>query len=415
MLERANGEILQTMTPDRLVDQALGQSLPVQGLRAWLRTQQKPQPGMRVIERDAQGRIVSFEQDGWSARLSNFDALGPRLVSLLRSETGSQDVGSTGRRLTVLYDLPAPAKLNLFLHVVGRRDDGYHLLQTVFRLISLADRIDVDLRRDGNIVRETDMLGVPHGEDLVVRAARALQAHTGTKLGAQIKVKKNIPAGGGLGGGSSDAATVLLALNRLWETRLSRAALMQLGLGLGADVPVFIAGQNAFAQGIGEQLTPVKLPERSYVVVQPAQSVPTAAVFGASDLTRDTDPVKMTDFSGVKLFAEFCGEIDQQSSFLQDFGRNDLQPVVLKRYPVVRQALDWLTQAGLDARMTGSGACLFVGFPGVQQAAAVHQKLLAKTRTDFSSAALAGVLNPIQSILVCEGLSEHPMRHWIES
>ena len=315
----------------------------------------------------------------------------------------------------MLYDLPAPAKLNLFLHVVGQRADGYHLLQTVFRLISLADRIDVDLRRDGKIVRETDMLGVPHDEDLVVRAARALQAHTGTKLGAQIKVKKNIPAGGGLGGGSSDAATVLLALNRLWETRLSRAALMQLGLGLGADVPVFIAGQNAFAQGIGEQLTPVLLPERSYVVVQPAQSVPTADVFGASDLTRDTDPVKMTDFSGVKLFAEFCGETDQQSSSLQDFGRNDLQPVVMKRYPVVRQALDWLTQAGLNARMTGSGACLFVGFPGVQQAAAVHQKLLAKTRTDFSSAALAGVLNPIQSISVCEGLSEHPMRHWIES
>jgi 4-diphosphocytidyl-2-C-methyl-D-erythritol kinase len=315
----------------------------------------------------------------------------------------------------VLYDLPAPAKLNLFLHVVGRRADGYHLLQTVFRLIGLADRIDVDLRRDGKIVRETDLLGVPHDEDLVVRAARILQAHTGTKLGAQIKVKKNIPAGGGLGGGSSDAATVLIALNRLWETRLSRTALMQLGLVLGADVPVFIAGQNAFAQGIGEQLTPVRLPERSYVVVQPAQSVPTAAVFGAPDLTRDTDPVKITDFSGVKLFAEFCGEIDQQSSFLQDFGRNDLQPVVMKRYPVVHQALNWLTQAGLEARMTGSGACLFVGFPSVQQATAIHQKLLVKTRTDFSSAALAGVLNPIQSISVCEGLSEHPLRHWIES
>jgi 4-diphosphocytidyl-2-C-methyl-D-erythritol kinase len=315
----------------------------------------------------------------------------------------------------VLYDLPAPAKLNLFLHVVGRRDDGYHLLQTVFRLISLADRIDIDVRRDGNIVRETDMVGVPHDQDLVVRAARALQAHTGTKLGAQIKVTKNIPSGGGLGGGSSDAATVLLALNRLWETRLSRAALMRLGLGLGADVPVFIAGQNAFAQGIGEQLTPLTLPERSYVVVQPAQSVPTAAVFGDSDLTRDTDPVKMTDFSGIKLFAEFCGEIDQKSSFLQDFGRNDLQPVVMKRYPVVRQALDWLAQAKLSARMTGSGSCLFIGFLGVQQATAVHQKLLAKTRTDFSSAALAGVLNPIQSMFVCEGLSEHPLLHWIES
>ena len=315
----------------------------------------------------------------------------------------------------MLYDLPAPAKLNLFLHVVGRRADGYHLLQTVFRLIDLADRIDLDVRPDGKIMRETDMLGVPHDEDLVVRAARALQAQTGTKHGAQIRVKKNIPAGGGLGGGSSDAATVLIGLNRLWGTGLSRGALMQLGLTLGADVPVFISGQNAFAQGIGEQLTPLSLPERSYVVVQPAQSVPTVAVFGDPDLTRDTDPVKMTDFSGVKLFAEFCGEIDQASSFLQDFGRNDLQPVVMKRYPVVRQALDWLNQAGLNARMTGSGACLFAGFPSVEQATAVHQKLLAKTRTDFSSAALAGVLNPIQSISVCEGLSEHPLRHWIES
>jgi len=315
----------------------------------------------------------------------------------------------------VLYDLPAPAKLNLFLHVIGRRADGYHLLQTVFRLIDLADRIDLDVRPDGKIVRETDMVGVPHDEDLVVRAARALQAQTGAKYGAQIRVKKNIPAGGGLGGGSSDAATVLIGLNRLWGTGLSRVALMQLGLTLGADVPVFISGQNAFAQGIGEQLTPLALPERSYVVVQPAQSVPTVTVFGDPDLTRDTDPVKMTDFSGVKLFDEFCVEIDQKSSFPQDFGSNDLQPVVLKRYPVVRQAVDWLEQAGLNARMTGSGACLFVGFSNVQQAAAVHQKLLAKTRTDFSSAALAGVLNPIQSISVCEGLSEHPLRHWIES
>jgi 4-diphosphocytidyl-2-C-methyl-D-erythritol kinase len=226
-------------------------------------------------------------------------------------------------------------------------------------LISLADRIDVDLRRDGKIVRETDMLGVPHDEDLVVRAARALQTHTGTKLGAQIKVKKNIPAGGGLGGGSSDAATVLLALNRLWETRLSRAALMQLGLGLGADVPVFIAGQNAFAQGIGEQLTPVKLPERSYVVVQPAQSVPTAAVFGASDLTRDTDPVKMTDFSGVKLFAEFCGETDQQSSSLQDFGRNDLQPPAEAACREVIQVAAWLEGRFGNSRMSGSGSAVF--------------------------------------------------------
>lgn len=315
----------------------------------------------------------------------------------------------------MLYDLPAPAKLNLFLHVVGRRADGYHLLQTVFRLIDLADRIDIDLRTDGKIVRETDMVGVPHDQDLVVRAARALQAHTGVTQGAQINVQKNIPVGGGLGGGSSDAATVLIALNRLWNTRLNRETLMRLGLALGADVPVFIAGQNAFAQGIGEQLTPLLLPQRAYLLVQPAQSVPTLAVFGDPDLTRDTNPVKMTDFSGIKLFDEFYGEIDQKSGFSQSFGRNDLQSVVLKRYPVVRQTFSWLKQADLNVRMTGSGACLFAGFANVQQATAAHQKLLAKTRTDFSSAAVAGVFNPIQSMSVCEGLSEHPLRHWVDS
>lgn len=151
----------------------------------------------------------------------------------------------------MLYDLAAPAKLNLFLHVVGRRPDGYHLLQTVFRLIDLSDSLDIDTRRDGKIVRDTDMLGVEHDDDLVVRAAKALQQHTGRKLGAQIRVRKRIPSGAGLGGGSSDAATVLIALNRLWQTGLSRQELKQLGLSLGADVPLFIFGQNAFAEGIG--------------------------------------------------------------------------------------------------------------------------------------------------------------------
>ena len=306
--------------------------------------------------------------------------------------------------MTMLYDVPAPAKLNLFLHVTGRRPDGYHLLQTVFRFISLADTLDFDVRTDGQVVRETDMPGVAHDDDLVVRAARALQRHTGTRRGAQIRVQKRIPAGGGLGGGSSDAASVLIALYRLWETNLSREALMRIGLALGADVPVFIFGQNAFAQGIGEDLSPVELPDQAYIVVQPAQSVPTAGVFQAPDLTRNTDPVKITDFSGL---SEFIGAKD-------GFGHNDLQPVVLNRYPVVRQSLDWLNQSGFEARMTGSGACLFIEFPGGQQASLAHQKLLAKMRTDYSDA-VAGAQCPIQSLVVCEGLPGHPLRHWIKS
>ena len=315
----------------------------------------------------------------------------------------------------MLYDLPAPAKLNLFLHVVGRRADGYHLLQTVFRFISLTDSLDIDTRADGRICRETDMQGVEHDDDLVVRAARLLQKSTGVKQGAQIKVRKRIPSGAGLGGGSSDAATVLIALNRLWETSLSREKLMRLGLQLGADVPVFIFGQNAFAEGVGEQLTPVELPRQAFLVIQPAQGVPTQGIFQAPDLTRDTEPVKIMDFSG------------RQAVTRLGFGHNDLQPVVLSRYPVVRQAFNWLEQAGFSARMTGSGSCFFIGFQTIEQAEVAYQKLIAKIRTDFSdvagavkSAGLVGFtssdsVSPIQAIQVCEGISEHPLRHWIDS
>ena len=299
----------------------------------------------------------------------------------------------------MLYDLPAPAKLNLFLHVVGRRPDGYHLLQTVFRFIDLADSLDIDARRDGQVHRETDMPGVPPEQDLVVRAALALQRHTGTHLGAQLRLRKRVPAGGGLGGGSSDAATVLIALNRLWRTGLSREQLMRIGLELGADVPVFVFGQSAFAQGIGDLLTAVELPPRAYVVVQPAQSVPTEGVFRDPDLTRDTDPVKITDFSG-------------RSS---DFGHNDLQAVVVRHYPVVQHALAWLDGAGYSARMTGSGACLFIEFPDLQQASFAHQNLLAKMRTERSGAAGVSAACPVQAIMVANGLAEHPLRHWIES
>ena len=306
----------------------------------------------------------------------------------------------------MLYDLSAPAKLNLFLHVVGRREDGYHLLQTVFRFISLADRLDIDVRADGQIGRETNLPGVPHDEDLVVRAARLLQQATGVKQGAHIHVRKQIPSGAGLGGGSSDAATVLIALNRLWRTGLSRAQLMALGLQLGADVPVFVFGQNAFAEGVGEQLTPVELPRQAYLVIQPAQGVPTQGIFQAPDLTRDTEPVKIMDFSERQMITRL------------GFGHNDLQPVVLNRFPVVRQTLDWLEQAGFNARMTGSGSCFFIGFQSVQQAEVANQKMLAKIRVDFSDIASVGAGSTeslIQSIMVCDSLPEHPLRYWIDS
>ena len=308
----------------------------------------------------------------------------------------------------MLYDLAAPAKLNLFLHVIGRRPDGYHQLQTVFRLIDLCDLLDIDTRSDGQIVRETDMVGVTHDDDLVVRAAKALQQHTGTKLGAQMRVRKRIPSGAGLGGGSSDAATVLIALNRLWQTRLTRQALMQLGLGLGADVPFFIFGRSAFAEGIGEKLTALDLPQQAYLVVQPAQHVPTQGIFQDPDLTRNTDPVKIMDFSGRQIVTSL------------GFGRNDLQPVVLKRYSVVRQALDWLDKAelsanGFKARMTGSGACLFLNFPDATLAESARQRLLAKISTDFSDTAMADTPSPIQSVFVCNGLDVHPLQDWVDS
>jgi 4-diphosphocytidyl-2-C-methyl-D-erythritol kinase len=308
----------------------------------------------------------------------------------------------------MLYDLAAPAKLNLFLHVIGRRPDGYHLLQTVFRLIDLCDLLDIDTRSDGQIVRETDMVGVTHDDDLVVRAAKALQQHTGTKLGAQIRVRKRIPSGAGLGGGSSDAACVLIALNRLWQTRLTRQALMQVGLGLGADVPFFIFGQSAFAEGIGEKLTALDLPQQAYLVVQPAQHVPTQGIFQDPDLTRNTDPVKIMDFSGRQIVTSL------------GFGRNDLQPIVLKRYAVVRQALDWLNKAefsanGFKARMTGSGACLFLSFPDATLAENARQRLLAKISTDFSDTAMADTPSPIQSVFVCNGLDVHPLQDWVDS
>ncbi len=238
----------------------------------------------------------------------------------------------------------APAKLNLFLHITGRRPDGFHSLETVFQIVDLCDELELTVRDDGRILRDpppTDALlaSLPEAEDLTIRAARLLQQASGTHLGAAVHVHKRIPAGGGLGGGSSDAAAVLLALNRLWSLDWPRQRLAELGLQLGSDVPVFVHGRSAFARGRGEELIPLDLPPRWFLIVHPGVSVATREVFGAPDLTRDTAPLKIPGLPG-------------------DGGRNDCEPVVRRRYPSVARALDLLAPAG--ARLTGTGACVFV-------------------------------------------------------
>lgn len=242
--------------------------------------------------------------------------------------------------MTDFASFPAPAKLNLFLHVVGRRADGYHLLQSVFRLIDRHDTLYLRISENGLVRRTREVDGVPEAQDLCVRAARLLQRHTGCRFGVDIRLEKRLPMGGGLGGGSSDAATVLLALNRLWGLDLPRRELLQLGLQLGADVPVFVFGRNAWAEGIGEQLQPMILPPAWYVVLTPAVHVATAQVFASRELTRDTNPAKM-------------------AAFFKGYGHNDLEPVVCRQYPAVASALEWLKQFG-DARMSGSGASVFL-------------------------------------------------------
>jgi len=238
----------------------------------------------------------------------------------------------------------APAKLNLFLHITGRRADGFHELETVFQLIDLHDELDIRLRDDGRIVRDPPpsdamLASLADDEDLTVRAARLLQQASCTRLGASLHVTKHIPAGGGLGGGSSDAAAVLLALNELWSLRWPREKLAELGLALGSDVPVFVLGRSAFARGRGEVLTPIELPPRWFLVVHPGVSVSTREIFGAPELTRDTAPLKI-------------------AALPADGGRNDCEPVVSRRCPAVAEALARLASHG--ARLTGTGACVFV-------------------------------------------------------
>jgi 4-diphosphocytidyl-2-C-methyl-D-erythritol kinase len=289
--------------------------------------------------------------------------------------------------------LPAPAKLNLFLHVLGRRDDGYHELQSAFALIDLADWIDIERRTDGELCRTGDEVG-EREMDLALRAARLLQQRSASRFGADIHVTKRIPAGAGLGGGSSDAATTLIALNRVWGTGLSRAQLADLALELGADVPFFIHGTNAFAEGRGERLTPLSLRSAHYAVIWPQVHVSTKEIFEDSGLTRNSKATKMSDFSAA---------VDHEPQTRRDgaearnpvlFGANDLEAVARRRFPVIDLVLSHLAQFGA-ARMTGSGSAAF---------AAVASEEAARAAVSDLPASWCG--------WVVRGLAEHPLRAW---
>ena len=251
--------------------------------------------------------------------------------------------------------LPAPAKLNLMLHILGRRADGYHELQTLFQFLDFGDELGFALRTDGEIRLHTPIDGVPHDSNLIVRAARLLQQHANCTLGADIWLDKRLPMGGGIGGGSSDAATTLLGLNHLWQLNYSEDQLASLGLSLGADVPVFVRGHAAFAEGVGEKLQPVTLSEPWFLVAIPQVLVSTAEIFSDPELTRDTPPIKVR-------------------SLLEGGGRNDCQPVVTKRYPEVRNALILLNKF-VPTRLTGTGACVFGSFPNQDDADKVARQL----------------------------------------
>ena len=281
--------------------------------------------------------------------------------------------------MRTLYDVPAPAKLNLFLHITGRRPDGYHLIESVFMLIDWQDRLHFDLRTDGQITRQ-DLSGMRLPDnDLIVRAARALQAATGCTAGAEIGVDKSIPAQAGMGGGSSDAATTLLALNRLWGLKLPRPALEAIGLELGADVPFFLRGRNAWVEGIGDIITPLDqaqhLPAQRFVVIKPDTGLDTKLIFSSPSLKRDSQRATILNFAA-KHF---------------DFGHNDLQPVAQTLCPDVKKAIDLLEAHGLHGRMTGSGSAVF---------APIEQTLEIKDApSDWM-------------IRVCDNLEIHPLHGW---
>ncbi|VVD69241.1 4-diphosphocytidyl-2C-methyl-D-erythritol kinase [Pandoraea cepalis] len=265
----------------------------------------------------------------------------------------------------ILRDCPAPAKLNLFLHIVGRRPNGYHELQTVFQLIDWADTLHFARRDDGRIVHTNPLPGVPAETDLTVRAARLLQHHCGVRFGVEIAIEKRLPAGGGIGGGSSDAATTLLALNRMWQLDLPRAELQALALQLGADVPFFVFGRNAFAEGLGEELHAVDLPHRYFLVVNPRVHVATDKIFRDPLLTRDSKIVTM---------AFFLEHTSKNVLGTDEIFRNDMQAAVIREYAEVAAVIDWFSTF-TTARMTGSGASVFAAFDTKAEAEAAYQRL----------------------------------------
>ncbi len=272
---------------------------------------------------------------------------------------------SRGAPISALDGVQAPAKLNLFLHIVGQRSDGYHLLQSVFMLIDWCDTLDFEIRPGGRISREDVVQGGLPEQDLCVRAALALQKATGTTLGAHIRLHKHIPAEAGMGGGSSDAASCLLALNRLWNLGLSRRALAQIGLGLGADVPFFIGGHNAWVEGVGEHLTPISLSGGRFVVIKPPAGASTQAIFADPALVRDTKTATIQGFAVNTATSQAVGESRQVCDLKKvlAFGHNDLQAVAQRLCPDVVRSLDWLTDRGLEGRMTGSGTAVFALLP----------------------------------------------------
>ena len=284
--------------------------------------------------------------------------------------------------MKAIYDVPAPAKLNLFLHITGQRPDGYHLIQSVFMLIDWCDTLHFELRQDGQISRSdvsSDLAEPLPFEDLTLRAAKALQQASGTSLGVHISLEKRIPAQAGMGGGSSDAASCLLALQRLWGVKLPHSELLAIALRLGTDVPFFLSGGHAWVEGVGERITPVALPTADFLVIKPAQGLSTQAIFSAPKLKRDSETATMLGFA-----ANAYGPIFE-------FGRNDLQPVALEICPQIAQSLDWLTARHLKGRMTGSGSAVFAHMP--------HE-------TDFSS-------HPGDwKVRKCSSLQAHPLAGW---
>ena len=287
-----------------------------------------------------------------------------------------------------LNNVLAPAKLNLFLHITGRRPDGYHLLQSVFMLIDWYDTLHFEVRSDGQISREDLNFPLPK-DDLITRAARLLKETSGTAQGAHIAIEKSIPAQAGMGGGSSDAATCLLALNKLWGLGLSVKQLTEMGLKLGADVPFFLHGHNAWVEGVGEVMQPISLPPAQFVVVKPLEGLETAHIFGSESLKRDTKPATISDFAANPF----------------GFGHNDLQPVAQRLCPQISEAIAWLEQASLEpavvkGRMTGSGSAVFAQVP---------------RGTNLSQMPQVPTTWPLWQIRMCGNLEVHPQKGWASS